>query len=115
MPDPTEEEILRMLRHYFKLWRRGGFISGAIKRNLDNLMFYKDWEIAGTAHQPTRHKKWLVKTQGGACLYCGSTENLTQDHVIPKSRGGKNGLHNKQLLCRNCNREKGDHLYDGRI
>jgi hypothetical protein len=32
----TEDEMLRQLRHYTKLWKQGGFISGALKAKLDN-------------------------------------------------------------------------------
>lgn len=33
---------------------------------------------------------------------------ITIDHVIPKSRGGKNRLSNLQTLCFPCNQDKGD-------
>lgn len=34
--------------------------------------------------------RWRVALErdGGHCVYCGSEERLTLDHVIPKSRGG---------------------------
>lgn len=42
------------------------------------------------------------------CIYCGSPNNLTLDHVLPKSRGGKNTWKNLVACCFNCNTEKGD-------
>lgn len=110
-----EAEILRQLRHYIKLWKKGGYITGNLKAKLDNVLFYKDWEVSGISHQATRQKAFLIKKHGGVCQNpgCGSTKELTQDHVIPKSKGGKNGLHNKQLLCRKCNKEKADTLPNG--
>lgn len=43
------------------------------------------------------------------CLYCGSVENLTVDHIIPRSKGGKNGLDNVTKACENCNLLKSSH------
>jgi hypothetical protein len=41
------------------------------------------------------------------CLCCGSAENLTVDHVIPRSCGGADDESNYQPLCRSCNSIKG--------
>lgn len=35
---------------------------------------------------------------------------LTCDHIIPKSLGGEDNINNYQLLCYNCNIEKGNKL-----
>ena len=32
---------------------------------------------------------------------------FTKDHIVPKSRGGKNTLSNYQTMCVRCNAEKG--------
>lgn len=42
------------------------------------------------------------------CVYCGVKKNLTIDHILPKSRGGKNTWANMVTCCSNCNRQKGD-------
>jgi len=44
------------------------------------------------------------------CQYCGKklkTEDLTYDHVIPRSRGGKTEWGNIVTCCIACNRRKG--------
>jgi hypothetical protein len=41
------------------------------------------------------------------CVYCGSSENLTLDHVNPKMRGGNDTTHNVVPACRSCNQSKG--------
>ena len=46
------------------------------------------------------------------CQYCGlrpPCEELTYDHVIPKSRGGKTKWTNIVTCCIKCNRKKGGH------
>ncbi len=42
------------------------------------------------------------------CVYCPSKENLTIDHVKPKSKGGKNTWENLATCCGSCNLEKGN-------
>ena len=45
-------------------------------------------------------------------LYCveksGKRVLMTKDHVIPKSKGGKNHISNMQTMCCKCNAKKGD-------
>lgn len=46
------------------------------------------------------------------CQYCGSTKNLTIDHIIPKSKGGTNDWTNLCLACSNCNTKKANKLLE---
>lgn len=48
------------------------------------------------------------------CLRCGSTEDLTRDHIIPLSNGGSDYASNLQPLCRSCNASKGKRYIDYR-
>lgn len=41
------------------------------------------------------------------CVYCGSTENIQADHVIPVARGGVNSIGNLVPCCYKCNPSKG--------
>lgn len=50
----------------------------------------------------------VFKRDGNACQYCGSTKELTLDHVIPKSKGGKSTWTNLVTACKKCNAKKGD-------
>ena len=52
----------------------------------------------------------VYKRDGGRCVYCGSTENIQLDHIIPFSKGGATTLENLQLLCQKCNLEKSNHI-----
>lgn len=42
-----------------------------------------------------------------SCQYCGSSEDLTFDHVIPRSRGGLTTWENVVAACAPCNLRKG--------
>lgn len=43
-----------------------------------------------------------------ACAYCGSTQNLATDHLIPKKKGGQDIGENFVWACRTCNSSKSD-------
>ena len=50
----------------------------------------------------------LYKRDNNECVYCGSKKDLTIDHILPKSRGGKNTWNNLITCCLPCNLRKGD-------
>lgn len=50
------------------------------------------------------------RRDGGRCVYCGSTENLHLDHIIPFSKGGDTSVENLQLLCQKCNLQKSNKI-----
>lgn len=56
--------------------------------------------------RPNRNR--IYKRDGNQCVYCGSTKNLTLDHIIPKSRGGNNDWLNLVTSCSKCNLKKGN-------
>lgn len=41
------------------------------------------------------------------CVYCGSTSELTIDHIRPRSKGGQTTDSNCVTACRACNQAKG--------
>lgn len=46
------------------------------------------------------------------CQYCGAREDLTFDHVIPRSKGGMTTWENVVAACSPCNLRKADRLPD---
>jgi 5-methylcytosine-specific restriction endonuclease McrA len=50
----------------------------------------------------------ILQRDGHQCRHCGSTDNLTVDHVAPIARGGSHEDDNLQTLCGSCNSRKGD-------
>lgn len=41
------------------------------------------------------------------CAYCGTDSNLSFDHILALSLGGRHTIDNLQILCRPCNARKG--------
>lgn len=53
----------------------------------------------------------LFRRDHNACQYCGlrpGTSELTIDHVVPRSHGGRSSWENCVLACVDCNRRKRD-------
>ena len=56
------------------------------------------------------HKHVLYGEQEGNCKGCGvhfPFQNMTVDHLTPRSKGGGDHKENLQLLCNSCNSRKG--------
>lgn len=60
----------------------------------------------------------LKKQYGYKCLKCGEKEpniKLTEDHVVPLYKGGKDDISNIQPLCGKCNSSKNITVVDYRL
>lgn len=58
-------------------------------------------------------KNNLYQRDNYTCQYCGirpTREDLTIDHIMPRSRGGKTNWENCVVACRRCNKMKANHL-----
>ena len=52
---------------------------------------------------------WQNLLAKGECNYCGQTfakKDLTMDHIVPLSRGGKSTKGNVVVACQPCNSDK---------
>ncbi len=54
----------------------------------------------------------IYRRDGHKCIYCGSKNNLTLDHVVPKCKNGANTWKNLVTCCGSCNVKKGDKIVD---
>ncbi len=56
-------------------------------------------------------RRFILARDHYTCQYCGAqpgANNLTIDHVIPRSRGGEKSWENVVAACRACNQRKGN-------
>mgnify|MGYP001275651756 CR=1 FL=1 len=66
------------------------------KRDSEGIHTYGEWEL-------------LKRQYGYVCPCCGKSEQevkLTEDHIIPLSKGGSDFIENIQPLCLSCNVRK---------
>jgi 5-methylcytosine-specific restriction endonuclease McrA len=67
--------------------------------------------------QKRNKKQELSNLDGTCCWWCRKElplEELTLDHLRPKSRGGSNSLENLRLACLPCNTSRGNSSYPPR-
>lgn len=62
--------------------------------------------FAPRAAIPARRREAIYERDGYQCVWCGQTENLSLDHIVPVSKGGGDERSNLQTLCRSCNSRK---------
>lgn len=55
-------------------------------------------------------RRTLFARDNHTCQYCGATDQLTIDHVVPRAKGGKTEWTNVVAACAPCNRRKADRL-----
>jgi hypothetical protein len=49
----------------------------------------------------------IYARDGDVCVECGAADDLTLDHIHPRSRAGSDRDANLRTLCRSCNSSKG--------
>jgi 5-methylcytosine-specific restriction endonuclease McrA len=64
-----------------------------------------------TRQNRATHRHRILARDKYRCQYCGrrgTAFELTLDHILPRSRGGKTLAENLCAACRECNNRKGD-------
>jgi len=71
------------------------------------------WEIYdfdGYREAAAARARWstaVYERDGARCRYCGATERLSVDHVVPRCQGGGDEPENLVVACKSCNSRKG--------
>jgi 5-methylcytosine-specific restriction endonuclease McrA len=76
------------------------------------LTYYAD--VRARRNRTTSRARILTRDKY-RCQYCGrkgTAFDLTLDHIIPRSRGGKTAAENLCAACQACNHRKGDRTPD---
>jgi 5-methylcytosine-specific restriction endonuclease McrA len=103
LPHATAERTERVFEGFrvwmdsdrYHLFRRSRVCAGC---GVEGTVFLLDQ--SGPGQGDRAHFNLYARTDDGLVL-------MTKDHVVPKSRGGKNTLSNYQPMCAPCNTAKG--------
>ena len=80
--------------------------SPSISIKIPSVVALKEFVICSRKPAFTRFNVFL--RDGFQCQYCGVENNLTFDHILAKSKGGKTTWDNVITACSNCNTSKGN-------
>lgn len=82
--------------------------SGAGKKNYGMIMSTYKKLCSGEIVWSSAVREWVrEREQNGVCVYCGSVDKLTTDHILPTSCGGDDIPENVVSVCKSCNSSKG--------
>ncbi len=81
--------------------------SPSITMNVPSVIMVSKYVNRSDRRVPWRDE-YLWLRDGYKCQYCGDTQKLTMDHVIPRRYGGRTNYENIVAACAPCNHKKGD-------
>lgn len=90
---------------YAKLIAAAADMSGNYGFIMDRMKKLRQGEIEMS--DVVREDRYQMQDGFEECIYCGATENLTFDHLIPQSEGGPDIISNQVPACQSCNSSKG--------
>jgi 5-methylcytosine-specific restriction endonuclease McrA len=91
---------VNVLSEYDRVVRSPGF-----EMRLPSVIALKTY--VAPAHYPAFTRFNLFLRDGFACQYCGGERDLTFDHILPRSQGGRTTWYNVTTACAPCNLRKG--------
>ena len=120
----TREETATLLVKDLVIWSLGNIVmeirGGYNNRGVRSVLKLPSIVACdGKVHQnnfdPPLENRFLFRRDQNICLYCGQEygwAELSRDHVVPISRGGRDSWTNVVTACRRCNNRKADHLLE---
>jgi len=82
--------------------------SASFEMRLPSVIALHEFVNQNRAPAFTRFNVFL--RDGFQCAYCNASEDLTFDHVIPRSKGGRTNWENIVAACSPCNLKKGGQM-----
>lgn len=79
--------------------------ASRIRRLVQSTSYYRIQHNLRTSKAYRDLRSNLI-TKFGMCASCHQENDLTIDHIVPMSLGGKHEIENLQVLCRSCNSKK---------
>ena len=79
--------------------------SPTVELRLPSVVVLREYVKPSKASAFTRFNLFL--RDEFSCQYCGASSELTFDHVVPRSRGGRTSWENVVAACSACNLRKG--------
>lgn len=79
--------------------------------SFDNSSMANGEKLYGTQYQQgplyqNKLRDFIFAKNNGQCAYCGN-KGEEIEHIVPRSKGGTDSIHNLTLSCRECNIKKG--------
>jgi 5-methylcytosine-specific restriction endonuclease McrA len=107
-PPPTAVKSVRelILWEYAKVIAQAAKMDGNYRFIMNRYMKLKKGEIKWAT--PDRDAEEMMVRGERVCIYCGASGALTQDHIIPVSKGGPDIPANIVPACKTCNSSKQD-------
>ncbi|SMC40502.1 HNH endonuclease [Papillibacter cinnamivorans] len=106
MPPPAVKTVRDLI-----YWQYAAIMTGAAtgrKNEWALRMSFLNKLKGGEIVWSTSVREWLLEMENpNVCIYCGSSETLTTEHILPRSRGGEDVTDNVVRVCKACNSGKG--------
>lgn len=91
---------------------RGGYDRDGVRSVLElPSIIACDGRVDHASFTPALSNALLFARDRQICLYCGvehAVRDLSRDHVVPRSKGGRDSWTNCVTACRRCNNRKGN-------
>jgi len=83
-----------------------GVVNYKVRHHMIRAKLYKGLVNGHMSMRSLYHDERLKMMVPQACYYCGRSEQLCVDHLIPRIKGGSNDADNLIWSCRSCNASK---------